>query len=153
MHEAEQRLRAILETAVEGIITINERGIIESVNPAAERIFGYPASEIIGSNVNVLMPAPYREEHDGYLDKLRYGPVTHEIIGIGREVKGQRKDGATFPMDLSVSEVRLPGRRIFTGFVRDINGAKERRASPATAICGRPSAGRGDLIERGCAPS
>ena len=123
LHEAEQRLRAILETAVEGIITINERGIIESVNPAAERIFGYPASEIIGSNVNVLMPAPYREEHDGYLESyVRTGHA--RIIGIGREVKGQRKDGTTFPMDLSVSEVLLPGRRIFTGFVRDITERK-----------------------------
>jgi PAS domain S-box-containing protein len=123
LHEAEQRLRAILETAVEGIITINERGIIESLNRAAERVFGYAASEVVGSNVSVLMPSPFREEHDGYIANYqRTGRA--RIIGIGREVKGQRKDGTVFPMDLSVSEVRLPGRLIFTGFVRDITERK-----------------------------
>jgi len=123
LRDSEERLRAILETAVEGIITIDERGVIESVNRAAERIFGYPATELIGRNVSVLMPSPYREGHDGYLaNYVRTGNA--RIIGIGREVIGQRRDGATFPMDLSVSEVRLADRRLFTGFVRDITERK-----------------------------
>ena len=123
VHETAQRLRAILETAVEGIITIDERGIIESLNPAAERLFGYTVAELIGKNVSVLMPAPYRQEHDGYLaNYMRTGHA--RIIGIGREVVGQRKDGSVFPMDLAVSEVKLQDRRLFTGFVRDITERK-----------------------------
>ena len=123
LRESNERLRAILETAVEGIITIDERGNIESFNPAAEKIFGYPAREIIGQNVRQLMPAPYHSEHDGYLANYRQSGRA-KIIGIGREVIGQRKDGTVFPMDLSVSEVRLAGRRMFTGFVRDISERK-----------------------------
>ena len=124
LRDSEERLRAILETAVEGIITIDECGVIESVNRAAERIFGYPATELIGKNVSVLMPSPYREAHDGYLaNYVRTGQA--RIIGIGREVIGQRKDGAIFPMDLAVSEVRLADRRLFTGFVRDITERKQ----------------------------
>src|SRR6267378_510624 len=96
LRESNERLRAILETAVEGIITIDERGHIESFNPSAEKIFGYPAREIIGQNVKQLMPTPYRQEHDGYL--ANYQQTGHaKIIGIGREVTGQRKDGTTFP--------------------------------------------------------
>jgi len=123
LRESNERLRAILETAVEGIITINERGNIESFNPSAEKIFGYPAREIIGQNVKQLMPTPYRQEHDGYLANYRHGGQA-KIIGIGREVTGQRKDGTTFPMDLSVSEVHMTNRRLFTGFVRDISERK-----------------------------
>lgn len=123
LRDTNERLRAILETAVEGIITIDERGIIESFNRAAERIFGYSASEVLGKNVNVLMPSPYRQEHDGYM--ANYERTGHaRIIGIGREVVGQRKDGSEFPMDLAVSEVRLADRRIFTGFVRDVSERK-----------------------------
>ena len=123
LRDSEARLRAILDTAVEGIITIDERGLIESLNPAAERIFGYPAAEIRGRNVSALMPSPYREQHDGYL--AAYTRTGHaKIIGIGREVAGRRKDGTVFPMDLSVSEVRLGDRRMFTGFVRDITDRK-----------------------------
>ncbi len=123
LRDREARLRAILETAVEGIITIDQRGTIESFNAAAETIFGYKAEEVIGRNVSVLMPAPYRQEHDGYLSNyLRTGHA--RIIGIGREVIGQRKDGTIFPMDLSVSEVKLEERRLFTGFVRDITERK-----------------------------
>jgi PAS domain S-box-containing protein len=121
--ESEARLRAILGTAVEGIVTINERGLIESFNAAAEAIFGWRAEEVLGRNISMLMPAPFREEHNGYID--RYCRTGHaRIIGIGREVVGLRRDGATFPMDLSVSEVRLTGRRIFTGFIRDITERK-----------------------------
>src|SRR5215469_11701147 len=124
LDDSEERLRAIMETAVEGIITIDERGLIEAMNPAAVRMFGYTPGEIIGKNVSVLMPSPYREQHDGYIDNyLRTGEA--RIIGIGREVSGRRKDGTIFPMDLSVSEVSLSGRRLFTGFVRDITERKE----------------------------
>src|SRR5882724_4620008 len=99
LHDSAERLRAILETAVEGIITINERGIVESMNPAAERMFGYEAAAVIGKNVKMLMPSPYREEHQNYLgDYVRTGHA--KIIGIGREVIGQRRDGSVFPMDL-----------------------------------------------------
>ncbi len=124
LHDSEQRLRAILETAVEGILTIDERGKVESMNPAAEAIFRYSASEVIGRNVSMLMPSPDRERHDGYL--ANYTRTGHaKIIGIGREVVGQRKDGSLFPMDLSVSEVKLADRRLFAGFVRDITVRKE----------------------------
>jgi PAS domain S-box-containing protein len=122
--DSAERLRAILETAVEGIITIDERGIVESLNPAAEQIFGYRAIEVIGKNVSLLMPSPYRETHDEYIGNyLRTGQA--KIIGIGREVVGQRKDGGVFPMDLAVSEVKLTDRRLFTGFVRDITERKK----------------------------
>lgn len=123
LKDREERLRAILETAVEGIITIDERGIVESVNAAAENIFGYDAREIIGRNVSMLMPSPHREAHDGYLSNYLHTGVA-KIIGIGREVSGRRKDGTIFPMDLSVSEVKLPTRRMFTGFIRDITDRK-----------------------------
>lgn len=124
LFDSEERLRAILETAVEGIITIDERGLVESMNRAAENIFGYRADEVIGRNVSMLMPSPYREAHDGYLGA--YVQTGHaKVIGKGREVLGQRKDKSIFPLDLSVSEVRLAGRRLFTGFVRDITERKE----------------------------
>jgi two-component system, LuxR family, sensor kinase FixL len=123
LRDSAERLRAILNTAVEGIITIDERGVIESVNSAAEKTFGYAAAELIGKNVRILMPSPHRERHDSYLENYhRTGEA--KIIGIGREVTGRRKDGTIFPMDLSVSEVRLADRRLFTGFVRDITERK-----------------------------
>ena len=121
--ESRERIRAIVDTAVDGIITIDERGVVESLNPASERMFGYAADEVIGRNVSMLMPAPFRGVHDGYLANfLRTGEK--KIIGIGREVMGQRKDGTTFPMDLAVSAVRLGERRMFTGIVRDITERK-----------------------------
>ena len=123
LRDSEQRLRAILNTAVEGIITIDERGAIESANPAAERIFGFREAELLGKNVKMLMPEPFRAQHDGYLSNYRETGQA-KIIGIGREVVGQRKDGSTFPMDLAVSEVKLARRRLFTGFVRDITERK-----------------------------
>ncbi len=118
-----ERLRAILETAVEGIITIDERGIIESFNPASETIFGYKSAEVVGQNVSVLMAAPHREEHDGYLENYRRTGHA-KVIGIGRETFARKKDGTVFPVDLSVSEIKLSNRRIFTGFVRDITERK-----------------------------
>jgi PAS domain S-box-containing protein len=120
---SEERLRAVVETAVDGIITIDERGTISTVNPAAERIFGYPAAEMVGENVRMLMPDPYQRDHDSYIGNyLRTGQ--RKIIGIGREVEGRRKDGTTFPLDLAVSETRVGDRRMFTGIVRDITERK-----------------------------
>lgn len=127
LRDGEERIRAIVNTAVEGIITIDERGSVESMNPAAESTFGYRAAEVIGKNVSMLMPGPYRDEHDRYLSNyLRTGRA--KIIGIGREVVGRRQDGTVFPIDLAVSEVRLAERRIFTGFVRDITERKRAEA-------------------------
>lgn len=120
-----ERLRAIVDTAVDGIITIDSSGIVETMNPASERLFGYSASEVVGHNISMLMPSPYREEHNGYLQHYLSSGV-RKIIGIGREVVGQRKDGTMFPMELSVSEMLLGTRRMFTGIVRDIS---ERRAA------------------------
>lgn len=123
LKESEARLRAIVETAVDGIITIDVEGVIESFNPAAERLFGYSANEVLGNNVGMLMPSPYREEHDAYIQNyLKTG--NKKIIGIGREVVGLRKDGTTFPMRLSVSEVKLGKRILFTGIARDISEQK-----------------------------
>ena len=114
---------AILDTTVDGIITINDAGCIHSFNKAAERLFGYTAEEVIGLNVKVLMPSPYHEEHDGYIQGyLKTGKA--KIIGIGREVTGLRKDGSVFPMDLSVSEIK-GSQRLFTGIVRDISSRRE----------------------------
>jgi PAS domain S-box-containing protein len=118
-----QRFRAVLDTAADGIITIDERGIIRTINAAAERIFGYAAAEIIAENVGVLMPEPYKREHGSYLSNyLRTGE--RKIIGIGREVQCRRKDGTIFPADLAVSETRLGDYRAFTGIVRDITERK-----------------------------
>lgn len=119
LRESEARLRAVFSTAVEGILTIDDRGRIDSVNPAAERMFGWTVTELIGRNVSTLMPEPYRAEHDGYLaNYLSTGQ--RRVIGVGREVFGQRKDGSLFPIDLSVGEFSVGGRKLFTGIVRDI---------------------------------
>ena len=121
LREDEIKTRAILETSVDGIITINKQGVIETFNTAAEDIFGYAADEVVGRNVSVLMPPPYRQEHDGYIrNYLETG--RRKIIGVGREVVGLRKDGSVFPLELAVSEVSLDnGRNLFTGMVRDIS--------------------------------
>ena len=124
LRETAGRLRGIVETAVDGIITIDEHGIVETMNPAAERIFEYSADEVIGKNISMLMPEPYRSEHDGYLERY-HRTGERRIIGIGREVKGRRKDGSEFPMDLAVSATNLGSRRIFTGLVRDISARKK----------------------------
>lgn len=118
------RTRAIVETIVDGVITINKRGSIETVNPAAERIFGYKGEEIRGRNVSMLMPEPYHAEHDGYLRNY-IDTGEKKIIGIGREVVGLRKDGGTFPLELAVSEMEVNGERMYTGIVRDISARKE----------------------------
>lgn len=122
--EAALRLKAVIDTAIDGIISIDTRGIIEAVNPAAACLFGYQPKEVIGNNVSMLMPAPDRENHDKYLDRY-HRTLEPRIIGIGREVKGKRKDGSVFPMRLAVSEVLLDDRKIFTGIIHDLSDVKE----------------------------
>jgi len=123
--EREARLRSILDTVPDAIIIIDERGTIESFSAAAERLFGYASSEVAGQNVKALMPSPYREQHDGYLAHYR-DTGEKRVIGKGRIVVGQRRDGSTFPMELAVGEITGGARRLFTGFVRDIT---ERRGT------------------------
>ncbi len=121
--EAEARMQAILNTAVDGIIVIDEEGRIESFNPAAERIFGHKARQVIGKNVSLLMPSPHREKHTQHIRRyIETGEA--RIIGIGREVVGLRKDGTQIPIDLAVSEINIGGRRTFTGIIRDISERK-----------------------------
>ena len=122
--QSEARHRAIVETAVDGIITINENGIVQSINPAVEHIFGYPSVEVVGHNVNMLQPEPYHSQHDKYIRNYLSSGIA-KVIGIGREVVGRRKDGTTFPMDLAVSEVRLGEKCLFTGIIRDISDRKQ----------------------------
>jgi two-component system sensor kinase FixL len=119
LREREAHLNSILATVPDAMIVIDERGIITSFSVAAENLFGWTPPETIGHNVSMLMPSPYRENHDGYLERYR---VTGErrVIGIGRVVVGERKDGSTFPMELTVGEVSSRGHRFFTGFVRDL---------------------------------
>ncbi len=119
--EREARLRSVLETAPDPIITIDEKGVIQSFSSAAERLFGYTADEIIGRSVNLLMPAPHRDKHDGYIERY-LATGEKRIIGIGRQVEAQRKDGTVFPIELAVGEVKIGGTRTFTGFVRDLTG-------------------------------
>ncbi|WP_158970489.1 response regulator [Paraglaciecola sp. L3A3] len=113
-----KRLSAVIDNIVDGIITINQRGLIESINPAARKMFGYTEKEVVGQNVKILMPEPYHSEHDEYLDNhLRTGEK--KLIGIARVVIGQRKDGSTFPMDLGVSELVIDNAKHFVGITRD----------------------------------
>ena len=117
-------LKAIIESAIDGIITIDNRGLIETLNPAALRLFGYQAPEVIGRNISVLMPEPDKSAHDGYLE--RYDRTGEQrIIGKGREVLGLRSDGTTFPFRLAVSEVQYEDRKIYTGFIHDLSKEKE----------------------------
>ncbi len=119
IRDSDSRLRCILDTVVDAIVTIDERGLVQSFNRAAEQTFGYMADEVIGRSVNLLMPAPYRAEHDGYIGHyLQTGES--RVIGRVRELVGQRKDGRTFPIDLAVGETLLGGGRLFVGIVRDI---------------------------------
>src|SRR5215510_9288569 len=115
--------RVLIATAADGIIVIDAKGTIQVYNAACERLFGYQADEIIGNNVKLLMPSPYREEHDGYLSRYR-STGEKKIIGIGREVVGRRKDGTTFPMYLSVGEGALDGQKIYVGIIHDLTERK-----------------------------
>lgn len=121
--EIASRLHAIIDNAIDGIITIDMRGIVESINPAAAQLFGYEPQEVIGHNIKMLMPTPHHEQHDTYLDN--YQRTRHaKIIGIGREVKGKRKDKNLFPFRLSVSETHLETRTIYTGVIHDLSKQK-----------------------------
>ncbi|MEZ4273360.1 MAG: PAS domain S-box protein [Myxococcota bacterium] len=124
VESSEASNRAILDTAVDGIIIIDERGLIETFNTAAQAIFGYRVDEVIGRNLNMLMPEPDKSQHDDYLRNYRETGVK-KIIGIGREVQGRRKNGEIFPLDLAVSEVVADGHRTFMGIVRDISERKK----------------------------
>jgi two-component system, LuxR family, sensor kinase FixL len=120
LRASEERWRSIIESAVDAIIVIDSRGTVEAFNPGAGRLFGYRESEVVGRNVSMLMPSPYREEHDGYLSRyLQTGDA--KIIGIGREVTGRRADGTLFPLHLSVGEMVLGGERKFTGILHDLS--------------------------------
>ncbi|WP_332690389.1 PAS domain S-box protein [Devosia sp.] len=118
-----RKLQAILESAVDAIITIDGQGAITTVNPAAARLFGYEQSEFLGRNVHFLMPEPYHSEHDGYIRNYR-STGRRKIIGIGREVTGRRRDGTLFPMHLAVSEFEMDGRAHFTGIIHDLSDRK-----------------------------
>ena len=120
-------LQSILDTVPDAMIIIDERGIIQSFSAAAERLFGYRADEVVGKNVKLMMPSPYRESHDSYLERyLRTGE--RRIIGIGRVVVGERKDGSTFPMELAVGEMKSANRQYFTGFIRDLTERQKTEA-------------------------
>lgn len=120
----DDHLRGVMDTVIDGIVTINTLGIVQSFNKSAERIFGYMAHEVIGKNINILMPEPYHGAHDGYLSKYaKTGKKT--IIGSGREVIGKRKNGEVFPMDLAVSELKRDKKTFFIGVIRDITAKKQ----------------------------
>lgn len=124
---SEAHFRSILETVPDAMVVIDELGIMRSFSQAAERLFGWTAAEAIGQNVKMLMPSPYREGHDSYLSRYR-ATGERRIIGIGRVVVGERKDGSTFPMELAVGEVRSAEARLFTGFVRDLTERQKTEA-------------------------
>jgi two-component system, LuxR family, sensor kinase FixL len=127
LHTSEERWRSVIDSAVDAIVVIDSRGIIEVFNRSAERMFGYSEAEVVGQSVNLLMPAPYKDEHDGYIaNYLRTGQK--KIIGIGREVVGQRRDGSTFPMHLSVGEMRVGSESHFTGILHDLSPRLELEA-------------------------
>lgn len=121
--EREALLTAIIENAIDGIITIDSRGLIESINPSGSVLFGYSSEEILGKNISYLMPEPDHSRHDDYLKRYQATHVPH-IIGIGREVKGKKKNGVIFPFRLAVSEVQYNGRVIYTGFIHDLTREK-----------------------------
>jgi len=126
--ESEAHLRSILDTVPDAIVVISEEGVIQSFSAAAQQQFGWTADEAIGQNVKVLMPEPYRSQHDSYLERYKR-TGERRIIGIGRVVVGERKDGSTFPMELAVGEIRSrAGERFFTGFVRDLTERQDTQA-------------------------
>ncbi len=124
LRESETRIRTILDNVVDGVITINDQGLIKSFNPAAEQIFGYSANEVFDKNVKMLMPEPYHSQHDSYINNYQSTGIA-KIIGIGREVEGQCKDGSVFPLDLAVGEMWLGEQQMFIGIVRNITERKQ----------------------------
>lgn len=142
--ESEARIRAIVDSAADAIITIDSSGVIDSVNPAATRIFGYHGHEVVGRNVSLLMPEPHRSRHDGYLERYLGGSGgSSSVVGVGRETMGLRKDGTVFPIYLSVSDVEIGDRHLFTGIIHDLSEryeaeqALERAREREAAIGGR----------------
>lgn len=127
LRDREARLAAILQTAEDAIITIDERGIVESVNPATERMFGYPARELLGRNISILMPGPLGDEHDGYLARYR-ATGERRIIGVGRSVNARCRDGTILPVDLKVAEFKVGERRCFSAILRDLTERTEIQA-------------------------
>lgn len=125
--EREAHLRSIFDTAPEALIVIDERGLVQAFSASAERMFGWEAAEVLGRDINMLMPAPFRGEHKGYIDRY-LATGERRIIGIGRIVVGERKDGSTFPAELAVGEVRSERGRFFTGFIRDVSERQETQA-------------------------
>lgn len=126
LHEKPTRFAALMDAAVDAIIVIDQHGLIQEFNPAAQRLFGYAPGDVLGHNVNLLMPAPYAAEHDAYLQ--RYNATGEaRIIGIGREVQARRQDGSVFPIELSVGEVKEAGTTFFVGIIRDISERQEAR--------------------------
>jgi PAS domain S-box-containing protein len=147
---AEARYRSIVDTAADAMVVIDEAGAVQSFNKAAEQIFGYAADEVVGRNIRVLMPEPDRGGHDGYLAHYRR-TGERRIIGVGREVRGRRRDGSTFPLELAVAEWCADGRRFFTGIMRDITARKEAerglRESRAAMQAAKETAERADLAK------
>ena len=124
MPDSAERLRAVIDTAVDGVILMDSDGIVQTFNKACEGLFGYTADEVVGRNVRMLMPEPYHGQHDGYLRQYR-DTGERKIIGIGREVSARRKDGTVFPIELSVGEAQQGVDRIFVGIIRDVTARKE----------------------------
>ncbi|MFT5165641.1 MAG: two-component system sensor kinase FixL [Saprospiraceae bacterium] len=125
LEESRSRLKAIFETAVDGIVIINDKGIVQSINPAVSRLFGYAKEEVVGNNVKMLMPEPRRSEHDQYIRNYRETGKA-KIIGIGREVEGKRKDGSLFSFNLGISEVKIKDEVIYTGIINDLTLYKKK---------------------------
>ncbi|MBC7654016.1 MAG: PAS domain S-box protein, partial [Oligoflexus sp.] len=121
--EKQALLKAIVDNAIDGIITIDDRGLIESINPSGCKLFGYELEEVKGKNISMLMPEPYKSQHNEYLNRYQATNEPH-IIGIGREVTGQKKEGNIFPFRLAVSEVQYEGRIIYAGFIHDLTRQK-----------------------------
>jgi PAS domain S-box-containing protein len=128
LRESESRTRAIVNTAVDAIITTDDRGMVLAFNPAAERMFGCASNEVVGHNVSMLMPEPHRSQHDGHIQRY-LSTGEKRVIGIGREVAGQRKDETIFPMELSLAVVESIGRRVFTAIIRDVTERKQAEES------------------------
>ncbi len=131
--ESGSLLRAVFDSALDGLVTIDEGGVIQMVNPAVQKIFGYSSEELVGQNVRVLMPEPYRSRHDRYMGRF-LATGERRIIGIGREVTGRRRDGSTFPVELAVSQFEVDGQRRFLGLLRDITERKEHEVALTTQL-------------------
>lgn len=142
-HKSERQLAQILNAVVDGIVTIDNRGLIQMFNPAAEKIFGYSADEIVGKSINMLMPPNEAHHHDAHMEKYN-STGKASIIGFGREVMGMRKDGTQFSIELAVNEVEIDGQRLFTGVVRDIT---ERKKNERILIEARNQAERANRVK------